>query len=545
MDVFYKSQLDILTNIPLTPSLNHQLFFSSVNERDKYFDTHIKISWNDFKYIREENTIKIAGTETEYYNVNYIRFKNNETNGMWIYAFVLSTEYVNLNTTRLNFKVDAWQTYFNFLTIKDCDIERTHVNTDDWQSYVLNEGLDVGDYRLFSDHYALSFFSIDGALIMSTIDLVTSGGTVDNPIINSATGGLYNGSPSACSLYYTTDIRGVMSGLSEYPWVAGGIIGIYSVSSQMFNGGFDYQNSRMGFSIGVIGESSKPRTYNGFMSLSHLLPNVVNKKLWVYPYSYFDVVSTSGDKITLKPELISGDKIEANIICSLIPTPSLLLTITNYMGVESIDLTAVSLTFNSFPSFPCINDQYTLAKEQAKSMENLIASQNRQNLQRELYGGFGRIIGSGFSGDVGQVVNATVNSVESVANGAIMEQQRAERARLSQSQIITAPQLCGNSNASSCASILAFYPTVSFLIRSYTLIPPMLNNIDRYFTVYGYKVNQIITPNFTRGSRRYRYIKCNHVNMYGNIPQVFLEEIRAMFLQGVTLWYDYENVGVY
>ena len=68
--------------------------------------------------------------------------------------------------------------------------------------------------------------------------------------------------------------------------------------------------------------------------------------------------------------------------------------------------------------------------------------------------------------------------------------------------------------------------------------------IDDYFSMFGYKVNRVKTPNLN--SRRYwNYIKTINCNFEGDIPQTDMEIIRAMFNNGVTLWHDSTKVYDY
>lgn len=73
-----------------------------------------------------------------------------------------------------------------------------------------------------------------------------------------------------------------------------------------------------------------------------------------------------------------------------------------------------------------------------------------------------------------------------------------------------------------------------------------LKAIDNYFSMFGYKVNIVKTPNIT-GRQNWNYVKTINCNFDGNIPQTDLNIIRAMFNNGTTLWhnantmYNYNN----
>ena len=47
--------------------------------------------------------------------------------------------------------------------------------------------------------------------------------------------------------------------------------------------------------------------------------------------------------------------------------------------------------------------------------------------------------------------------------------------------------------------------------------------IDNWFTMYGYKVNRLATPNIHKRSN-WDYIKTIQVNLEGNIPEVDLDQ---------------------
>ena len=61
--------------------------------------------------------------------------------------------------------------------------------------------------------------------------------------------------------------------------------------------------------------------------------------------------------------------------------------------------------------------------------------------------------------------------------------------------------------------------------------------IDNYFSMYGYKVNIVKTPNLT-GRTNWNYVKTIGANIEGDIPETDLNEIKNMFNSGVTLWHN-------
>lgn len=61
--------------------------------------------------------------------------------------------------------------------------------------------------------------------------------------------------------------------------------------------------------------------------------------------------------------------------------------------------------------------------------------------------------------------------------------------------------------------------------------------IDDYFTMYGYKTNEVKIPNIT-GRKNWNYVKTININLEGDIPQFDLQKIKEIFNNGVTLWHN-------
>jgi len=61
--------------------------------------------------------------------------------------------------------------------------------------------------------------------------------------------------------------------------------------------------------------------------------------------------------------------------------------------------------------------------------------------------------------------------------------------------------------------------------------------IDKYFDMFGYKVNTIKAPNIT-GRTNWNYVKTIECNFEGDIPQQFLQIIKRIFNNGITLWHN-------
>jgi hypothetical protein len=93
--------------------------------------------------------------------------------------------------------------------------------------------------------------------------------------------------------------------------------------------------------------------------------------------------------------------------------------------------------------------------------------------------------------------------------------------------------------------------TYSSKKMNYTLYRMSIKNemavvIDSYFSRFGYKVNEVKTPNLN-SRRQFNFIKVGGMDeiISGNIPATALEEINSIFRKGVTIFHNYNNIGNY
>jgi hypothetical protein len=102
-------------------------------------------------------------------------------------------------------------------------------------------------------------------------------------------------------------------------------------------------------------------------------------------------------------------------------------------------------------------------------------------------------------------------------------------------------QAKGNTNSGSlnCAFYNAIFSAYQMHIKKEYAI-----RIDKFFDLYGYKVNTVKVPNMS--NRPYwNYIKTIDINIKGDIPQRDMNKLKSLFDNGITLWHDGDNIGNY
>lgn len=580
---------EFFSGVELDASQTRQLYFQSAQIRDAFFDALPNYYRSDkVKYIRRNGTLKVEIPNNV--SVNYMRFRNvGAGQGKWFYAFVLQCDYLNPTTCIITWKLDVYQTFIHDCYFRECNIARDTIPPKmDFRNYVIPEGIDYGDYEIFQTRN-LADLTPTVYLVYSTVDLALSGrDSKGNPLLQSAGGSIIQGTPTSLDVILCRTkekFRQLMNTLIDYPWVAQCVQGVYGVPSFMIEGVVTTSVR--------IGSETFERIRNStttpparivdignmlpYPNNSGIMPDFNHRKLWQYPYTFFEVATADGSSLILKPELFNELTIslKATIYSVISPQPSALVLIPNYGG--SSDLFSFSLTVSDFTMYPVPNDQYMSTQEQLDKAYALNRKQAAQNLKigaqyidtnlmyqeaHNVVSLGGSALGmldptawtyGGVTGHATSMAQTAISSQEAyvqaqqqkeIANR--MEQQAAEREMLTKDQNQTAVTLAGRLNVGSCPVLNAIGTGNYISFRVWTIKEKTANRLSKYFDMFGLKVDNVEVPNFTsmRGIR-YQYIKMASVNLYGAIPNEYLLELQNIFLDGITLWKDPSTVGYY
>ena len=137
---------------------------------------------------------------------------------------------------------------------------------------------------------------------------------------------------------------------------------------------------------------------------------------------------------------------------------------------------------------------------------------------------FGNLIGGMLSGNASQMVGSVGGLASSVASQA----QQIREAKM------TPDSAKGNTNTGDLnysAGKNCFTAYKMSIKAEYARI------IDDYMTQFGYKVNSLKVPNIT-GRPNWNYVKTQGCNITGDVPQSDVEEIKALFNRGITIWHN-------
>lgn len=108
---------------------------------------------------------------------------------------------------------------------------------------------------------------------------------------------------------------------------------------------------------------------------------------------------------------------------------------------------------------------------------------------------------------------------------------------------LTPPSVNGNTNN---GDVMMALDENCFHVFKMSIRYDYAKRIDDYLTRYGYRVNEIKTPNIT--SRTYfNYIQISQDSIFGfgDIPVKFMDEINKIVRNGVTIWHNHDSIGNY
>lgn len=348
-----------LCNVPWYSDYRDVVFFDTQAELDKYLDSAAgpSISLQNMMHARPGHPVRINVPFNNAYQYNYLRVHNpkqpvGENSAKTFYYFISDVRYVAPNTTELIVQLDVWQTFIRTIDFGRSYVERGHIgiaNSNQMHDYgrrylAIPEGLDLGSEYEHTNFWSHTIANVRGndsykIVVVSTVSLEDSGGTVDEPVLETARGTYFEGLPNGVSTYVLesmTQFIVFMSAISKVPWVSQGIIGIYAVPSFNLND-FDFDtvkpdwyNEVSGF-LRVTGQARMPREKitlkkNFRDEIRSRIPQRYRhlSKFLTYPYCVIELTTNSGNPLMLKPESVAGDDFDiVKLMHIMQPSPRL------------------------------------------------------------------------------------------------------------------------------------------------------------------------------------------------------------------------------
>ena len=537
----------ILLKCPLELDQANQLNFANATAQYNYFyNLPKKIVGDDFTYQRKDSYIDVEGVVDEYYSYNYVMYRNENYSNKWFYAFIEKLEFVNTDTTRIYIKTDTFQTWQFALTYKSSFIEREHTNDDTIGKNTVPEGLDLGEFEIvkmndISLSDAVNTNDHDAWVVCFSVTALPEGceGAVDGRVAgdNGFMGGVFN----PLKFFATAKLEGAKKVIRAYDTGsvnADAIVNVYMIP-------WDCVNTTVQTHTDLVSGSDRTTlypisnyTYTNDAKIQQqvkLAENYtpINKKLYCSPFSYIYMSNNCGTDVELKwedfpIETVSGTTMPTMTYYKyLVPSTSLSAKIifTKYKTFVS-DSSPVNqmvnygINYGKIPVCAWPTDYYT----------NWL-TQNGVNVQTSFAGAGltalgGVVVGSMLGGAAGAAALAggILSAGSQVMNTMAEVNKAATIPPQSHGDINTGDLVyCLKRNSISCYHM--------------SIRKEVAQRIDSFFQMYGYKTNQVKTPNIT-GRANWNYVKTIGCYILADIPQEDLQEIKNMFDNGLTIWHN-------
>lgn len=561
------STLQLFKNINLDNRYIHTIYFASESAQNTWFTNKVYKTFNGLSYQRyTRNAIKIECDAIELLGVTYMRFKNTRqfpnpdpqqtepvTKGMWFYAFVNYIDYINEKTAIIYYEIDVMQTWFiQKGTIRPCMVLREHVNDDTWGKYLEPEPFGSEIYDRVQVATAEGFDALENSVVINSTAEPQSGSSYMN-------NGLFNGTRYAAVDVSVTPQNAVaemynMLGSWDKQEQSANIIDMFTFPTRYCNANTSGNQTDVKF--------ERPTTMD--------LYTPKNNKLFTYPYSFLGVTTKNGNANQFKWEYFHyiedvtdhKYKLEFDVYGTPLGGGMIICYPANYNGVYP-DLDD-AVVMSDFPKNAFAYDAYQawIANGGRTKLENSSEIQDIRNRTKAVTAGMSV---------AKSALSTVVEGAKAVASGALLHDPL--RATVHTGKAVDSAVQAGVTAANAYADIKeaqnkiayqwndAYYMpnipvgqsmpcpsmslgTLNFYFFHVHVREEEAKHIDDHFSMYGYAINRVKTPNLT-GRDYWNFVQTQGAVINGDMPSSSKEAIARIFDGGITFWHNGDNIGNY
>lgn len=520
------SVIKLLQNVPLTREYADVLIFSSASAQTTYFNSKVKYTFVDLSYVRETE-FYIADQAGKYRDCNYVMYTNPDYPNKWFYGFIINVEYVADGTTRIKYIEDFLQTWMFEMSVKPCLVLREHVNNDAIGAHIKEEGIATGDYvinRTTEEQFIPYWIIIVSSLALDTLSDF-------QPAQGSMIGGVYSGLEyRAYAPNHLDVIQNILDALAE-EGKSDAIVSMYMLPEQLLP---DSQ-----ISGGIVPPGFRAHTCtppSGHTTIDGYTPK--NNKLYCYPYRGIQVTSNAGQSVNLRYEFFSNNPV-IYYQGSTYPSGRIIAYPRNYKGKTSnFDY---ALTMGDYPQCAWLKDVYSnwLATQNIRygyQQEEIKRDTAMAGIRSSLKAGAGALtlnvaqFGEGLGEAIGELINLN------------FELENAERAYNMEKEVysLTPPSVSGSIGNDSTLLSMGEYKIV---MNEVCITAEYAKSIDDYFSLFGYKVDEVKQPNIF-GRQSWNYVQTNNAVVTGACPVYACQNYCQLLNRGVRFWHN-TDVGNY
>lgn len=576
------SRIEFFDDIGLSQDYNDTLYFPTVAQKDAYFDNIQRLAHVDKCYYARENRgfVRVELPMNTLIHAQYMRFKNTSYENKWWYAFVTDVNYINDNTTEVQFELDPMLSWMGAFTLADCFVERQHGETDEIGDNLVDEPLDTGEYVVISDD--VSGYMDDWVYVVFYTPTVASTLVIpDNHVFNQL--GIYSGlqiqifdddrtsgssSPTGLTQLHNFLLNDPVNiNVQMIMHVPEKFIPKIANYTPFYTGQTDYSSINREYA--PISNYDKYVTRNTALAGSYQ-PD--NNKLFTYPYNFFTVWNGEDKENEYRYELfdldlVTGYKRAYFKILSSVGEPTEAMCVP--MAYRGISLNyPESSTMRDFSPASWVSDAFMAYLAQFMSsaptrllaglaMDNLTMAANAANVGTEVVDTTidkGSTISSSASfGGTGNVVSTDVvnKNYKTIHKTKPVGHQKPPIGGVLAIRGVLLDGFTHLTNASSVHgkpsnTILEVEQEKDFWFFQKSVRPEYAEIIDGYFTMFGYAQKKVMQPKM-HVRTRFTYVKTRDckINCYPSCPASDANFIEELFNKGIRFWVDHTDIGNY
>lgn len=516
-----------LLDTPLESDYRNTLWFPNREAQTSYFLGKTIKTYENFQYIKKNNTIVVDGEVDLLYNCNYIMYQNNNFTNKWFYAFIDKIEWASNSSVRLYVSTDVIQTWFFDITYYDSYVDRCHSDTDVAGDNIVPEDFSVGNpggYQVAGS----TDLAPDGIALFATSTYTGESRT------GSVNSGIYSGGQNLVDFHI--DNPGVGSILDSYVknGTATAVIKLQQYPYKLKNGPM------------TVSFSKYPSSISGYTPKNNKMLSSAFVTCFMSMYGQetdFNPVFITDSKVNIK---ISADQTSGTISAFVenysdgsISTISMFASIPEsgwsynqykndynlHSGSNAIYTTrqALSKGFNFSKAFL---DTGANALNTTASALNIVNPINNFIAGRGGYGAGALRSGANLLNQGESMLGSIQNLIVQTTG---IDEISQDLAAISENY--NAPATGGMSASN---GYIATGKTV--FSYGYKVLPrDIVERCDKFLTVYGYKQSEYRAINL-HARASWTYIKTNGLNASGNFPDDDMNIIKRAFNNGIFFW---------
>jgi hypothetical protein len=575
------TNIRLLSGVPFSNDYKYTRWFDTVTEQTSYFLAKTVVhsmTQATFQRIEGKNFIAVNKSIDDLWGVNYVMFQNASYSSKWFYAFVTKLEYKQTNTTYVHFQIDVFQTWKFNMDFKPSYVVREHCKL--WNSdgtpviNTVDEGLNYGtEYDTTS---VSNYQPNDGYkwLVMLTKTPIHDGQTKevtptvigtpqplmtyiapfkDNntvpPVVMPDGSGLVASKPTDILSSLYTDTDSVNNVVSLYITDFTGIPSTFSGGTITFpNNGNVLKAVQVSDGDGGFFNCIHVESVLSFGSLNYSNGSkwtgyepVKESKLLMHPYTQLILTDFKGNQSTYKTEYINNNNLD--------------IVIKGSLGVSNKTSYGVAdYNFNANGLKESVSDEFALINNEPNDIPIItdLLSAFLQGNRNSLINQKQSIVWNGFMGSISNGMGATasagmgnglglISGVTGLVSGAGSSVLQMQGLQAKQKDIANTPPSIAKMGSNTSYTLGNGYNGVYIIKKQ--IKEEYRRKLESFFNQFGYKVNEVKVPNFH--TRQYwNYVQTSSCVITGNFNNEDLNELKAIFDNGVTLWHT-DDVGNY